>query len=37
MRRSPSRWRRERRRPGVSVIIRRHGSWSAALAAAGLS
>ena len=27
-------WRREHRRPGASVIIRRHGSWSAALAAA---
>jgi len=27
-------WRRENRRPGASVIIRRHGSWSAALTAA---
>ena len=27
-------WRREHRRPGASVIIRRHGSWSAALTAA---
>jgi hypothetical protein len=27
-------WRRERWRPAASVIIRRHGSWSAALAAA---
>ena len=27
-------WRAERRRPSASVIIRRHGSWSAALAAA---
>ena len=27
-------WRSEHRRPGASVIIRRHGSWSAALAAA---
>ena len=28
-------WRAERRWPSASVIIRRHGSWSAALAAAG--
>ena len=27
-------WRREHRKPGASVIIRRHGSWSAALTAA---
>jgi hypothetical protein len=27
-------WRREHRKPGASVIIRRHGSWSAAVAAA---
>jgi len=27
-------WRREHRRPGASVIIRRHGSWSVALEAA---
>jgi hypothetical protein len=27
-------WRREHRRPGASVIIRRHGSWSAALTTA---
>ena len=27
-------WRRERPRPGASVIIRRYGSWSAALRAA---
>jgi len=27
-------WRTERRRPSASVIIRRHGSWKAAIAAA---
>jgi hypothetical protein len=27
-------WRSQHRRPGASVIIRRYGSWSAALAAA---
>jgi len=31
-----TRWRDERRWPGASPIIRRFGSWSAALAAAGL-
>ena len=27
-------WRQERRRPSAAVIIRRYGTWSAALAAA---
>jgi hypothetical protein len=27
-------WRSQRRRPAASVIIRRHGTWNAALAAA---